>query len=100
MVPLITPLWTAFIDQELGILFRRITYDAIHLAWAKDMLLEYNIELDSFEPLVAVIVTWLDFDLPTSTPQSVSIALCMPHLCMHNGNYMCMYIASWQKVSL
>lgn len=63
-VPLITPLWTSFITQDEGILFRRITSDPVHLAWAKTILTRKNIDLADFQPLVTVIVTWLDFNLP------------------------------------
>ena len=66
-----TPLWTTFVSQNEGILFRRITYDAVNLGWAKEMLVKYNLDLEMFEPSVAVIVTWLDYNLPTSSFVSV-----------------------------
>ena len=83
-VPLITPLWTSFIKQDEGILFRRITYEDTDLGWAKDMLTNTSTGFSNFHPTVAVIVTWLDFSLPNED-DVVSLRLARPSKKQYSG---------------
>ena len=70
LIPIVVPLWTTFIPQTQGILFRRITYEPSQLAWVKSTITHQNPDLQEYEPSVAVIITWHDFVLPNE--ESVS----------------------------
>ena len=61
VIPVVAPLWTTFIPQTSGSIFRRVTYDPVELSWVKQMIVEQNANLTDYQPTVAVVVTWHDF---------------------------------------
>ena len=72
LIPVMAPLWTTFVPQSFGSIFRRITYDPVELIWAKQIIVEGNAAFFDYQPLVAVVITWHDFVLPETNGQSVS----------------------------
>ena len=77
VIPIIAPLWTTFVPQTFGTVFRRITSDPVQLSWVKSLILLQNPHLQDYEPTVAIIATWHDFVLPNSDGKTVSIVLCI-----------------------
>ena len=61
VIPVVAPLWTTFIPQTSGSIFRRVTYDPVDLSWVKQMIVEQNANLTDYQPSVAVVVTWHNF---------------------------------------
>ena len=72
LIPTVVPLWTTFIPQTQGILFRRITEESFQLSWVKSAITHQNPDLQDYEPSVAVIITWHDFVLPNGETVSGS----------------------------
>ena len=70
LVPAVASLWTEYIEQNQGILFRRITYDPLELSWVREMIVSQNPDLSDYQPSVAIVVTWHNLMLPNG--QSVS----------------------------
>ena len=62
-LPLVTALWTLF--EEQGSVFYRLTDDPENLNWTRQLILSENPDLENYQPLLALIVTWHGFVLPT-----------------------------------
>ena len=64
LVPIVASLWTPFIEQNQGRIYRRITNDSLALSWVREIILSRNPDLGDYQPTVAIVVTWHNFVLP------------------------------------
>lgn len=85
ITPIISPLWTPFVPQDNGILFRRNTSDPLTLSWVRRLILLQNPDLDEYEPLVALVVTWHNFVLPNRDYVSLNISYIITVESLHSN---------------
>ena len=66
-VPLIAPIWIDLNFEDFGLLYYRVSQNPSTLERVKAMLIDVNPALSSYQPTLAVIVTWFEGTLISET---------------------------------
>ena len=59
-VPLIAPIWIDLDFENFGLLHYRVSQDPTTMERVKSLVTEVNPALSSYQPTLAVIVTWFE----------------------------------------